>query len=98
MWCTEIIGLNTSKAWLNTCLSEASWEYFCENQKYFVYIAISWLRPLLRLIWIHENTWYDLWNLSSFVVEYRGMAANANLCDPYLNTILLYSQSLLSLF
>ena len=54
--------------------------------------------PLLRLIWIHENTWYDLWNLSSFVVEYRGMAANANLCDPYLNTILLYSQSLLSLF
>jgi len=50
-----------------------------------------------EMIWIHENTWYDLRNLSSFVVEYRGMAANANLCDPYLNTIWLWSRSLLSL-
>lgn len=63
--------------------------------EYFVYIAITFVLP--RLIWIHENTWYNLWSFSSFGIEYRGMAANANLCEPYLNTKLLYSQSLLSL-
>ena len=57
--------------------------------EYFVYIAITFVLP--RLIWIHENTWYNLWSFSSFGVEYRGMAANANLCGPYLkyNTIVL---------